>query len=328
MSTPTIWDRYTPEPIPGKTPGKDDSVLGKGTYGVVFKAKENGTDRIVAIKKTILDDDEDGVPATTIREVALLKELSNHRNIVHLLHVSKENQVIYLVFEFLENDLAKYIQKVQGPLDPPLVKSFLYQILLGINFCHMHRVLHRDLKPQNLLIDDSGLLKIADFGLARAVSTSSAPLTLEVLTVWYRAPEVLLGVREYTAAVDIWSIGAIFAEMVNKKPLLPGAEYPDWDQLYKTFELFGTPNEQIWPGFSELPYNRRRPKPQFLQWIREDLGKKVPLLAQDHNGIDLLRQMMLYDPSRRISAKDALRHSYFDTLDRTLYAPFNANPVL
>lgn len=322
MSTPTIWDRYTPEPIPGK----DDSILGRGTYGVVYKAKENGTDRIVAIKKTILDGDEEGVPATTIREVALLKELSHHRNIVQLLHVSKEGQDIYLVFEFLDNDLAKYIQKVQEPLDPPLVKSFLYQILLGIDFCHMHRVLHRDLKPQNLLIDDSGLLKIADFGLARAISTSSAPLTVEVITLWYRAPEVLLGVSEYTAAVDIWSIGAIFAEMVNKKPLLPGAEYPDWDQLYMTFKLFGTPNERIWPGFSALPYNKRRPKPQFPQYAAKPLNEKVPSL--DADGIDLLRQMMLLDPGSRISAKDALRLPYFNTLDRTLYAPFNANRVL
>lgn len=328
MSTPTIWDRYTLEPIPGKTPGKDDSVLGKGTYGVVYKAKENGTDRIVAIKKTILEGDEEGVPAATIREVALLKELNHHRNIVQLLHVSKEGQDIYLVFEFLENDLAKYMNKVQGPLDPPLVKSFLYQILLGINYCHMHHVLHRDLKPQNLLIDDTGLLKIADFGLARAVSVSLQPYTQEIVSLWWRAPEILLGVSEYTAAVDIWSIGAIFAEMVNKKPLLPGEKHPDWNQLYKTFELFGTPNEQIWPGFSALPYNKRHPKPLFPEYKGKDLSEEVPLLARDPNGLQLLTQMMLYNPSRRISAKDALRHRYFDTLDRTLYAPFNANLVL
>lgn len=318
MSTPTIWQRYTRE---RDAEGSYLKPLGEGTYGVVFKAKENGTDRIVAIKKTILDGDEEGVPATTIREVALLKELSNHRNIVQLLHVSKEKQDIYLVFEFLENDLAKYMKKVQGPLDPPLVKSFLYQILLGINFCHMHRVLHRDLKPQNLLIDDSGLLKIADFGLSRAVSVSLQPYTQGVVSLWWRAPEILLGVQTYTAAVDIWSIGAIFAEMANKRPLLPGDS--EFNQLIKTFELFGTPNEQVWPGVSALLRSYRVQLPQYNSKI---LRTQVPSL--DADGLQLLTQMMLYDPSRRISAKDALRHHYFDTLDRTLYAPFNANRVL
>lgn len=190
----------------------------------------------------------------------------------------------------------------------------MYQLVLGINFCHMHRVMHRDLKPQNLLIDQTGLLKIADFGLARAFSIPLPQYTHEVVTLWYRAPEVLLGAKKYSTPLDVWSIGAIFAEMANKKPLLPGDS--EFDQLMKTFQLFGTPNEQVWPGVSELPDY----KPLFPQWIPKPLNEKVPSL--DASGIDLLTQMMLYEPSRRISTKQALKHPYFASLDRSLYATF------
>lgn len=288
--------------------------VGKGTYGVVFKAKDKQTGRIVALKKIILQGEDEGVPATSIREIALLKEVSQHRNIVQLLEVINENSKLFLAFEFLDKDLKGYMNSVAGPIDPQLVKSYMYQLTLGINFCHMHRVMHRDLKPQNLLIDSTGLLKIADFGLARAFSIPLPQYTHEVVTLWYRAPEVLLGAKKYSTPLDVWSIGAIFAEMANKKPLLPGDS--EFDQLMKTFQLFGTPNEQVWPGVSDLPDF----KPVFPNWNAKPLSDKVPSL--DAAGIDLLTQMMLYEPSRRISTKQALSHPYFSSLDRSLYATY------
>ncbi len=266
------------------------------------------------MKKIILQGDDEGVPATSIREIALLKEVSEHRNIVQLLEVINENSKLFLAFEFLDKDLKGYMSSVQGPLDPNLIKSYMYQLVLGINYCHMHRVMHRDLKPQNLLIDSTGILKIADFGLARAFSIPLPQYTHEVVTLWYRAPEVLLGAKKYSTPLDVWSIGAIFAEMANKKPLLPGDS--EYDQLMKTFMLFGTPNEQIWPGVSELPDF----KTTFPQWQPRQLRDTVPSL--DASGLDLLARMMVYEPVGRISTKNALKHPYFQDLDKSLYAQF------
>ena len=237
-----------------------------------------------------------------------------HRNIVQLLEVINENSKLFLAFEFLDKDLKGYMNSVVGPIDPHLIKSYMYQLTLGINFCHMHRVMHRDLKPQNLLIDSTGLLKIADFGLARAFSIPLPQYTHEVVTLWYRAPEVLLGAKKYSTPLDIWSIGAIFAELANKKPLLPGDS--EYDQLMKTFMCFGTPTEQTWPGVSELPDY----KPIFPNWTARPLKEKVPTL--EDSGLDLLARMMIYEPSQRISTKQSLKHPYFNDLDRSLYAQF------
>jgi len=197
--------------------------LGEGTYGVVYKAQDKTTGAIIALKKIRLFEDE-GVPGTTIREISLLKELA-HPNIVLLSDVVNVNKQIYLVFEFLDNDLKQYMdlkKKKQEQLDPILVKSYLYQILKGIAFCHCHRVLHRDLKPQNLLIDKKGAIKLADFGLARAFNLPVRTYTHEVVTLWYRAPEILLGSKHYSTPVDIWAIGCIFAEMFLQQALFQG----------------------------------------------------------------------------------------------------------
>eukprot|EP01018_Ginkgo_biloba_P020448 Gb_39785 [translate_table: standard] len=145
------------------------------------------------------------------------------------------------------------------PLVAPILRccscaivTFLYQILRGIAYCHSHRVLHRDLKPQNLLIDrQSNALKLADFGLARAFGIPVRTFTHEVVTLWYRAPEILLGSRHYSTPVDVWSVGCIFAEMVNQRPLFPGDS--EIDELFKIFRVLGTPNEETWPGVTSLP---------------------------------------------------------------------------
>ena len=188
--------------------------LGEGTYGVVYKARDIKTHEIVALKKIRLENEDEGIPSTAIREISLLKE-TNHPNIVRLKEVVHEDHKLTLVFDYLEYDLKKYMDHIGSSLPTQTVKSFLYQMLLGIVYCHSHRIIHRDLKPQNLLIDTSGCVKLADFGLARAFSIPIHTLTHEVVTLWYRAPEILLGQKEYSLPVDIWSIGCIFAEMVQ-----------------------------------------------------------------------------------------------------------------
>eukprot|EP00124_Ichthyophonus_hoferi_P005780 Ihof_evm1s951 gene=Ihof_evmTU1s951 len=188
------------------------SKLGEGTYGVVYKAQNRETGDVVALKRIRLDSEDEGVPCTAIREISLLKELK-HPNIVRLYDVLHTEKKLTLVFEYCEQDLKKYLDSCGGEIDPQQVKSFLYQLLKGVAFCHDHRVLHRDLKPQNLLINKvpHGELKLADFGLARAFGIPVRSYSHEVVTLWYRAPDVLLGSRRYSTSIDIWSAGCIFA---------------------------------------------------------------------------------------------------------------------
>jgi cyclin-dependent kinase len=188
--------------------------IGEGTYGVVYKAKDRVTGEIIALKKIRLEAEDEGIPSTAIREISLLKELQ-HPNIVRLYDVVHTERKLTLVFEFLDQDLKKYLDVCDSGLGLPILKSFLYQLLTGVAFCHHHRVLHRDLKPPNLLINREGQLKLADFGLARAFGIPVRSYTHEVVTLWYRAPDVLLGSRKYSTPVDIWSVGCIFAEMAN-----------------------------------------------------------------------------------------------------------------
>lgn len=277
--------------------------IGEGTYGVVYKAKNKVTGETVALKKIRLDTETEGVPSTAIREISLLKELS-HPNIVKLRDVIHTENKLYLVFEFLHQDLKKFMDSFSVAGIPlPLVKSYLFQLLQGLAFCHSHRVLHRDLKPQNLLINAAGEIKLADFGLARAFGVPVRTYTHEVVTLWYRAPEILLGCKYYSTAVDIWSLGCIFAEMLTKKALFPGDS--EIDQLFRIFRTLGTPDETVWPGVTSMPDY----KPSFPKWARQDLAKVVPVLDED--GRELLGEMLNYDPNKRLSAKNALVHRYF-----------------
>ncbi|KFR17444.1 Cyclin-dependent kinase 3, partial [Opisthocomus hoazin] len=245
----------------------------------------------------------EGVPSTAIREISLLKELK-HPNIVRLLDVIDSERKLCLVFEYLNQDLKQYMDSCQnGQLPLGLVKNYLFQLLQGVNFCHVHRVIHRDLKPQNLLINEAGTIKLADFGLARAFGVPLRMYTHEVVTLWYRAPEILLRCKYYLTAVDIWSIGCIFAEMVIGKAMFPGDS--EIDQLFQIFRTLGTPTEATWPGVTQLPdYNR-----EFPRWARKEMKEIVPKL--DRDGRDLLVQLLLYDPKRRITAQAALQHQYF-----------------
>uniref|UniRef100_A0A8C0VYR4 Cyclin-dependent kinase 2 n=1 Tax=Castor canadensis TaxID=51338 RepID=A0A8C0VYR4_CASCN len=207
--------------------------IGEGTYGVVYKAKNKLTGEVVALKKIRLDTETEGVPSTAIREISLLEELK-HPNIVKLLDVIRTENKLYLVFEFLHQDLKKFMDALPSLL------------LQGLAFRHSHGVLHRDLKPQNLLINTEGAIKLAIFGLARAFGVPVRTYTHEVVTLWYRAPEILLGCKYYSTAVDIWSLGCIFAEMVTRRALFPGDS--EIDQLFRIFRTLGTPDEVVWPG--------------------------------------------------------------------------------
>ncbi|OXB56034.1 hypothetical protein ASZ78_000897 [Callipepla squamata] len=255
--------------------------IGEGTYGVVYKGRHKTTGQVVAMKKIRLENEEEGVPSTAIREISLLKELC-HPNIVRLQDVVMQDARLYLIFEFLSMDLKKYLDTIPSGqyLDPMRVKSYLYQILQGIVFCHSRRVLHRDLKPQNLLIDDKGVIKLADFGLARAFGIPVRVYTHEIVTLWYRAPEVLLGSARYSTPVDVWSIGTIFAELATKKPLFHGDS--EIDQLFRIFRALGTPNNDVWPGVESL----QDYKNTFPKWKPVSLGTIIQNLDED--GLDLL----------------------------------------
>lgn len=276
--------------------------IGEGTYGIVYKAKD-ANERFYALKTIRLEAEDEGIPSTAIREISLLKELK-HANIVKLCDVIHSEKKLTLVFEFVDQDLKKVLDDHKGGLPAAKARSFLFQLIKGIGFCHQHRVLHRDLKPQNLLISKEGVLKLADFGLARAFGIPVRSYTHEVVTLWYRAPDVLMGSRRYSTPVDIWSVGCIFAEMVSSQPLFPGSN--EQDQLSKIFKVMGTPTEAQWPSVVELP-EWRRDFPQYeaptsWQYI-------VPKL--DNLGADLIGKLLRYDPGQRVTAKQALEHTYF-----------------
>ncbi|KAG0138760.1 kinase-like domain-containing protein [Tuber indicum] len=280
--------------------------LGEGTYATVFKGRNRQTGELVALKEIHLDSEE-GTPSTAIREISLMKELK-HENIVSLHDVIHTESKLMLVFEFMDRDLKKYMDHRgdRGALDYVTIKSFMHQLLQGIAFCHDNRVLHRDLKPQNLLINNKGMLKLADFGLARAFGIPVNTFSNEVVTLWYRAPDVLLGSRTYNTSIDIWSAGCIMAEMYTGRPLFPGTT--NEDQLQKIFRLMGTPSERSWPGISQYPEYRSG----FHIYATQDLRMILPQI--DPMGLDLLSRMLQLRPEMRISAKDALRHPWFADL--------------
>ncbi|KAK3940392.1 kinase-like domain-containing protein [Diplogelasinospora grovesii] len=280
--------------------------LGEGTYATVFKGRNRQTGELVALKEIHLDSEE-GTPSTAIREISLMKELK-HENIVALHDVIHTENKLMLVFEYMDGDLKKYMdtQGDRGALKPMVIKSFMYQLLKGIDFCHKNRVLHRDLKPQNLLINSKGALKLGDFGLARAFGIPVNTFSNEVVTLWYRAPDVLLGSRTYNTSIDIWSAGCIMAEMYSGRPLFPGTT--NEDQIIRIFRIMGTPTERTWPGLSQFPEY----KTTWQTYLTQPLASILPQI--DPTGIDLLQRMLQLRPELRISAHDALLHPWFHDL--------------
>lgn len=284
--------------------------IGEGTYGLVYKARNRATNELVALKKIRLESLDEGTPSTAVREISILKQLQ-HVNIVKLHDVIHTETSLTLVFEYLDQDLKNYLDAcgVKG-IDDYTVKSFLFQLLQGIAYCHKHRVLHRDLKPQNLLINMDGELKLADFGLARGFGIPVKKYTHEVVTLWYRPPDILLGSTKYSSQVDIWGVGCIFAEMCTGRPLFCGQS--DSDQLLKIFKVIGTPNKQDWPSMTELPEYRAKYKDGFPFMPGKKLHSVVPRL--NRLGLDLLERMLQCDPMKRITAREAMNHPFFADL--------------
>ncbi|XP_030202087.1 cyclin-dependent kinase 6 [Gadus morhua] len=282
--------------------------IGEGAYGKVFKAREiSAEQRLVAIKKlNFSGDPAGGVPPFMIREVALLRKLGhfNQPNIIKLLDVSAKliaggGMELGMVFEFVDQDLTSFISKAPcSGLGMDKIKDVMSQLLLGLDFLHCNLVVHRDLKPDNILISSRGEVKIADFGLARPYAFNMA-LTPVVVTLWYRPPEVLLGTT-YMSSVDIWSAGCILAELFLLKPLFKGST--EIQQLQKIFEVIGIPSVEDWPKDSPIPYSSawgsERPQDTLL----------LPSLGPEEN--DLLAQCLAFKPTNRISAFQSLAHPF------------------
>ncbi|GIY55698.1 hypothetical protein CDAR_529011 [Caerostris darwini] len=240
----------------------------------------------------------------------MLWVLSRLLDICHGPRLAEEQQLIlYLVFEHVDQDLATYLEKCPRPgLPQEKIREIFYQILSSIDFLHCNRIVHRDLKPQNILITNTGLVKVADFGLAR-IFENQVPVTSVVVTLWYRSPEVLLQ-SSYATAVDLWSSGCIFAELYRRKPLFAGQS--EVDQLRKIFEIMGSPEESQWPEVS-------MPWVSFKNFRKQPLETVIPEITAE--GLDLLQKLLIFDPLQRISAKDAMNHSYFKDfeLQKPLY---------
>ncbi|KFK28183.1 hypothetical protein AALP_AA8G483100 [Arabis alpina] len=296
--------------------------IGEGTYGQVYMAKEIKTGEIVALKKIRMDNEREGFPITAIREIKILKKL-HHENVIHLKEIvtspgrdrddqgkpdnNKYKGGIYMVFEYMDHDLTGLADRPGLRFTVPQIKCYMKQLLTGLHYCHVNQVLHRDIKGSNLLIDNEGNLKLADFGLARSYSHDhTGNLTNRVITLWYRPPELLLGATKYGPAIDMWSVGCIFAELLNGKPILPGKT--ENEQLTKIYELCGSPDENIWPGVSKMPwYNQMKPARVLKRRVREIYRHF------DRHALDLLEKMLVLDPLQRICAKDALDAEYFWT---------------
>ncbi|KAI6079308.1 Cyclin-dependent kinase 17 [Aix galericulata] len=275
-----------------------------GTYATVYKGRSKLTENLVALKEIRLEHEE-GAPCTAIREVSLLKDLK-HANIVTLHDIVHTDKSLTLVFEYLDKDLKQYMDDCGNIMSMHNVK-----ILRGLAYCHRRKVLHRDLKPQNLLINEKGELKLADFGLARAKSVPTKTYSNEVVTLWYRPPDVLLGSSEYSTQIDM-GVGCIFFEMASGRPLFPGSTVED--ELHLIFRLLGTPCQETWPGISSSDefrnYNFPKYKPQ-------PLINHAPRL--DTEGIELIAKFLQYESKKRISAEEAMKHAYFRSLGTRIH---------
>lgn len=281
--------------------------LGEGSYGVVFKATDTRNNSTVALKILKVETLEDGVPSTLLREISILKSIS-HINIVRLTDVCTSKLPIYLAFEYLDLDLRVLLNHLKKPLNPNIVRSYAFQLLAGVNFIHSHRIIHRDIKPDNILLSrKTGILKICDFGMARYFTVPMRPYTKGVVTLWYKAPELLVS-NPYDLSIDIWSVGCILFEMVTGVPLFPGDGYID--QLMKIVQVLGTPTEEEAPGFAAKVSSELN----FELPIVERLGIIEKFETKDLALIDLIEKMLIFNPSKRISAKEALEHPYFNDI--------------
>ncbi|KAL4781153.1 kinase-like domain-containing protein [Aspergillus varians] len=290
--------------------------LGEGTYAVVFLGHlRTDPSSFVAIKKIKVNTEyKDGLSMDAIREVKYLQELS-HPNIIALHDVfSSKDQNLNLVLEYLpRGDLEMLIKDSDIHYGAADVKAWMGMLVRGVWFCHENFILHRDIKPNNLLIASDGEVKLADFGLARSFADPYLNMTHQVITRWYRPPELLYGARHYSGAVDIWSVGMVFAELLLRVPFVAGNS--DLDQITKICEAFGTPTEENWPGVYKLPNYIPTGKNHLVPAQgREFFLRQFPTAGPV--GADLLMSMCALDPRKRITAYQALQHSWWTTEPR------------
>ncbi len=288
--------------------------VGEGTYGVVYRARDTKTDEVVALKRMRMDREKDGMPVSALREVHVLLRC-RHENVVRLreIAVGRSLESVFLVMEFCEQDLASLLDNMQSPFSESQVKCIMAQVLRGLRYLHSNFIVHRDLKVSNLLLTDKGCVKIADFGLARYYGLPVRPMTPQVVTLWYRAPELLLNSKVQTTAIDMWSAGCILGELLAHKPLLPGKS--EISQMDLIIELLGTPNDQIWPGMSALPTLKDF---SLRQQPYNNLKTRFPWLTPA--GLRLLNFLFMYDPTKRATAAECLKSSYFQVSCMNSYA--------
>ena len=282
-------------------------TLGEGTFGRVFRATNRRTGRLVAIKKIRMGKAKEGVNVTAIREIKFLKELQ-HKNVIELIEVFPHKRNLYLVYEYMTSDLEAIIKdKANVRLKTGDIKAYMQAILEGLAACHRYWIMHRDVKPNNILLGPGGEVKLADFGAGRIFgSPNDRKFTTQVFARWYRAPELLFDSQRYSSAVDMWAVGCVFAELMLRRPWLPGNN--DLEQLSLIFDALGTPTEEQWPGMKALPTASQVvfkpiPAPSAVS-LRQ-------LFRCDADAIDLLQHFLCFDPSRRITAEEALKHEYF-----------------
>lgn len=288
--------------------------IGEGTYGQVYKAKDQQTKELVALKKVRLEHEKEGFPITAVREIKILRQL-NHKNIVNLreivtdkqdaLEFRKDKGSFYLVFEYMDHDLMGLLESGMVDFNEQNNASIMRQLLDGLNYCHKKNFLHRDIKCSNILMNNRGEVKLADFGLARLYNADNRerPYTNKVITLWYRPPELLLGEERYGPAIDVWSCGCILGELFLKKPLFQANQEPA--QLEMISRLCGTPTPAVWPNVIKLPlFHTLKSKKQYRRKLREDF------VFMSTPSLDLLDSMLVLDPDRRITAEDALKSNW------------------
>uniref|UniRef100_A0A224YLI9 cyclin-dependent kinase n=1 Tax=Rhipicephalus zambeziensis TaxID=60191 RepID=A0A224YLI9_9ACAR len=279
----------------------------EGTYGVVYRARDKQTDEIVALKRLKMEKEKEGFPITSLREINTLLK-AQHPNIVTVreIVVGSNMDKIYIVMDYVEHDLKSLMEVMKQPFLVGEVKTLMLQLLKAVAHLHDNWILHRDLKTSNLLLSHKGILKVGDFGLAREYGSPLKHYTPIVVTMWYRAPELLLGVKEYSTPIDMWSVGCIFGELLTMKPLFPGKS--DIDQLNRIFKDLGTPSEKIWPGYTELPLVK---KVTFTEHPYNNLRSRFGHTLSNL-GFDLINKFLTYFPQRRITAEEALKHEFFN----------------
>lgn len=279
--------------------------IGEGTYGIVYRALDTKTDEIVALKKMRMENEKDGFPVSGLREINLLLNL-RHDNIVPLTEivVGKRLDSIFLLMQYCEQDLASLLDNMQKPFTEAQVKCIMKQVFKGLHYLHERYIVHRDLKVSNLLMTDVGCVKIADFGLAKMYGVPLRPMTPKVVTLWYRAPELLLGSKIQTTAIDMWAAGCILGELLAHRPLMPGKS--ELHQVELIIDLLGTPTEAIWPGLMELPVLKDW---KLKRQPYNNLRHTFPWLSDA--GIRLLNYLFMYDPTRRATAAECIDSSYF-----------------